>query len=131
MIVARKTDLTTLDRETVLNVHFDFVALQEADYRPDPRQYLMPQGLVLTVRHSHGQRIDLEKFFRQFGRDIEGMAYLIQRNDVHLSSVLYRGLEYGSPSPLDDIRVGDAAVAGARSPLSDATASSDTATLKI
>lgn len=131
VLVARKTDLTTLDRETVLNVHFDFVTLQEADYRPDPRRHLVPQGLVLTVRHSDGQRIDLEKFFRQFGRDIEGMAYLIQRNDVHLSAVLYRGLEYGSAPLLDELCMADAAAAGARSPLGGTTVSSDTATLKI
>ena len=80
---------------------------------------MVRQGLALNVRHSEGQRVDLEKFFRQFGHDVNGMAYLIQRNDVHLSAMLYRGMDYGA-APVHGL-----------SPLNEVTVPSDTTTLKI
>lgn len=93
VVSAQKTRLTELERETLINVHFDFVALHDSDYRVDPREVFLPGGRILRVRYTHDQRTDLEKFFRQFGRDVKGLAYLIQRNDVHLSAVLYRSLD--------------------------------------
>jgi radical SAM superfamily enzyme YgiQ (UPF0313 family) len=94
VIVASRTDVTELDRETTLHVHFDFVTLRENDFRMDPRTVSMRGALPLHVEYSSAQRADLNRFFKQFGRDMKGMAYLIQRNDVHLSAVLYRSLTW-------------------------------------
>jgi radical SAM superfamily enzyme YgiQ (UPF0313 family) len=110
VLVARKTNLTDIERETRVDLHFDFVALQEVDYQTDPRLHVEPAGLAFRVAHSDGQRLDLEKFFRQFGRDVEGIAYLIQRNDVHLSSMLYRGLDYVTAPVRQAIASSNAAV---------------------
>jgi hypothetical protein len=94
VIVASRTDVTELDKETNLHVHFDFVTLREHDFRMDPRTVSMRGAPPLHVEHSSAQRADLNRFFKQFGRDMKGMAYLIQRNDVHLSAVLYRSLSW-------------------------------------
>ena len=101
VMVARKTNLTALQQEAFLELHFDFVAMHEADYVIDPRGHFVPEGIPLIVRYSEGARSDLEKLFTQFGRSVEGLAYLIQRNDVHVSAILYRGTEYAAtPSTL-------------------------------
>jgi radical SAM superfamily enzyme YgiQ (UPF0313 family) len=95
--VARKSHLTKLDHSTALTLHFDFVAIQRKDYRADPRRYFIPRGLRFLVRHTDTQKADLRKYFSQFGQNMEGIAQFIQRNDVHLSAMLYRVIEYGEP----------------------------------
>ncbi|MEQ1758113.1 MAG: hypothetical protein ABL986_07315 [Vicinamibacterales bacterium] len=95
--IARKTNLTALDAEIALRLHFDFRALQEADYLADPHQATIPDGVQFVVRHSDAQRRDLIRYFAQYGEGRVGVEQFIQRNDSHLSAVLYRSVEYGEP----------------------------------
>lgn len=94
VLLARKSDLLDLDRVYSVKAHFDFVQLHAGDYLLDVRQQFIPGGIDLTISRNPGQRADLEKYFVQFGKSLDGMAYLIQRNDVHLSAMLYRGIAY-------------------------------------
>jgi hypothetical protein len=110
VMIASKTDVTQLDTETTLYVHFDFVTLRENDFRIDPRTVATGEALPLHVKYSSGQRADLNRFLRQFGRDVKGMAYLIQRNDVHLSAVLYRSLSWSAAASVDACVLPPAAV---------------------
>ena len=95
--VARKSQLTDLSRSTELLLHFDFHALQRADYLMDPRQAYIPRGRRFRVRHTESQQADLRKYFAQYGESPEGIGQFLQRNDSHLSAVLYRTIEYADP----------------------------------
>jgi hypothetical protein len=84
-------------------VHFDFPAIHRCDYLADPHDHVITGGLLLHVRHSEAQKVDLTKYFTQFGRTQEGIAQFLQRNDTHLSAVLYRQVDYGEPyNPADE-----------------------------
>jgi hypothetical protein len=95
---------------TDLFVHFDFPALQRAGYRVDPRVAHVPGGLWLRIQHNEAQRVDLPKYFAQYGTTLEGIGQFLQRNDSHVNSILYRsagyadasyvGLELPSPAPV-------------------------------
>ena len=95
--IARKSALTDLDRSTEMVLHFDFVALHRADCLPDPRLALLPEGRRFIVRHTESQQIDLRKYFAQYGEGPRGIGQFLQRNDSHLSAVLYRAVEYAEP----------------------------------
>jgi hypothetical protein len=95
--VARKSQLTDLSRSTELFLHFDFHALQRADYLTDPRQVYIPGGRRFRVRHTESQQVDLRKYFAQYGESPEGIGQFLQRNDSHLSAVLYRTIDYADP----------------------------------
>jgi radical SAM superfamily enzyme YgiQ (UPF0313 family) len=103
--VARKSDLTAVDRTFELALHFDFPALQRASYRVDPRRAHVPGGLRLRVRHTDAQATDLRKYFAQYGTSLDGLGQFLQRNDSHLNSLLYRGVEYGQPNAGLDLTV--------------------------
>lgn len=92
--IARKSQLTDLSRLTELMLHFDFPALQREDYLMDPRHVYIPGGLRFRVRHTEAQQADLRKYFAQYGESPEGIGQFLQRNDSHLSAVLYRTIEY-------------------------------------
>jgi radical SAM superfamily enzyme YgiQ (UPF0313 family) len=92
--VARKSRLTDLDYAVTLTLHFDFTALHQCDFLADPREYAIPDGFPFRVQHDAKQRIDLTKYFKQFGQTQEGIGQFLQRNDTHLSAVLYRGIQY-------------------------------------
>jgi radical SAM superfamily enzyme YgiQ (UPF0313 family) len=100
--IARKSQLTDLDRSTTLRLHFDFPALHRRDYLADPRQHFISDGQIFSVRHTEAQRSDLRKYFAQFGRTSEGIGQFLQRNDTHLSAVLYRAVEYAEAFPGSD-----------------------------
>ena len=51
-----------------------------------------------TVQHTEAQKTDLRKFFTQYGQSLEGIGQFMQRNDSHLSAVLYRGCRYAGPA---------------------------------
>jgi hypothetical protein len=100
--IARKSHVTDLRRATMLTLHFDFPALQRADYLADPRRALVPNGVLSVVRHTEAQCTDLRKYLSQYGDDIEGFGQFLQRNDSHVESVLYRTVEYAEPfDPMD------------------------------
>jgi radical SAM superfamily enzyme YgiQ (UPF0313 family) len=96
--LARKSDLTDVHRVTDLFVHFDFPALQRAGYRVDPRVAHVPGGLWLRIQHNEAQRVDLPKYFAQYGTTLEGIGQFLQRNDSHVNSILYRAAEYADAS---------------------------------
>ncbi len=96
--LARKSDLTAVDREIEITTHFDFPALHAVGYRVDPRRAYVPQGLRLRVAHTAGQRADLRKYFAQYGTSLDGLGQFLQRNDSHLNGLLYRQAGY-----VDDI----------------------------
>ena len=99
VVVARKSQLRDLDISTDMTLHFDFRQLQQQDFLADPRDYVLPEGLSFTIRHTEAQRVDLRKYFRQYGESLEGIGQFMQRNDSHLSSMLYRGVDYAEPAP--------------------------------
>ena len=93
--IARKSDLTSLSTSTEMRLHFDFHALHVADYLGDPRQAVIPEGLRFVIRHTTDQQRDLARYFAQYGDGPKGVEQFIQRNDSHMSAVLYRSIEYG------------------------------------
>ncbi len=95
--VARRTNLTGLEAQTELRLHFDFHALQAVDYLGDPRDAIIAGGLRFIVRHTEAQQRDLARYFTQYGEGSKGVEQFIQRNDSHMSAVLYRSVEYGEP----------------------------------
>jgi hypothetical protein len=97
VMIARKSQLTDLNRSTDLTLHFDFHVLHSEDYLLDPRRVYVPGGVRFTVRHTQAQQVDLRKYFAQYGEGLDGIGQFLQRNDSHLSSVLYRALEYARP----------------------------------
>jgi len=97
---ARKSQLNDLNRSTDLTLHFDFYALHGEDYLLDPRRVYVPNGIRFTVRHSETQQADLRKYYAQYGEGLDGFGQFLQRNDSHLSAVLYRALEYAHPNPI-------------------------------
>ena len=38
--------------------------------------------------------------YAQYGEGLDGFGQFLQRNDSHLSAVLYRALEYAHPNPI-------------------------------
>ena len=106
VMIARKSQLTDLNRSTDLTLHFDFHVLHSEDYLLDPRRVYVPGGVRFTVRHTQAQQADLRKYFAQYGEGLDGIGQFLQRNDSHLSSVLYRALEY---RPASRSRAGGAA----------------------
>ena len=96
--LARKSDLTDVHRVTELSVHFDFPALQRAGYRVDPRLAHVPGGLRLRIQHNETQRVDLPKYFAQYGTTLDGIGQFLQRNDSHVNSILYRAVDYADAS---------------------------------
>ena len=68
----------------------------------DPRRAHVPEGIRLRVAHTDSQRADLPKYFAQY-RDQPGRAgTVLQRNDSHLNSSLYRHVGYvDAVVPLD------------------------------
>jgi radical SAM superfamily enzyme YgiQ (UPF0313 family) len=101
--IARKSQLTDLSRSTELTLHFDFFALHNEDYLLDPRRVYVPNGIRFLVRHTEVQQTDLRKYYAQYGEGFDGIGQFLQRNDSHLSAVLYRALEYACPVPSADI----------------------------
>jgi radical SAM superfamily enzyme YgiQ (UPF0313 family) len=95
--VARKSALTDLERSCELTLHFDFPALLAADFLADPRTAFVAQGVRVAVRHTESQRESLQKYFVQYGQTPEGISQFLQRNDSHLSAMLYRTVEYAEP----------------------------------
>jgi tRNA A37 methylthiotransferase MiaB len=95
--VARKSRLTDLEYSASLTLHFDFTALHRQDFLADPRDHFIAEGFAFTVQHSDAQKTDLRKYFTQYGRTVEGIGQFLQRNDSHLSAVLYRGIDYAEP----------------------------------
>ena len=63
----------------------------------DPHRAVISRGLRFVVRHNDEQRRDLHRYFIQYGSGARGVEQFIQRNDSHLSAVLYRTVEYGEP----------------------------------
>ena len=98
--IARKSQLNDLNCSTDLTLHFDFYALHGEDYLLDPRRVYVPNGIRFTVRHTEAQQADLRKYFAQYGEGVDGIGQFLQRNDSHLSAVLYRTLEYAHPNPI-------------------------------
>ena len=96
--IARKSALTDLNRSVKLSLHFDFCVLHNEDYLVDPRQVYVPGGVSFTVKHTATQQADLRKYFAQYGDGLNGIGQFLQRNDSHLSAVLYRTLEYAQPT---------------------------------
>jgi radical SAM superfamily enzyme YgiQ (UPF0313 family) len=96
--VARKSELTNLEHPTTLTLHFDFQTLLEGDFLANPHDHYLGQGMPFTVRHTEEQKVDLRKYFTQYGQTLEGIGQFMQRNDSHLSAVLYRGIEYAGPA---------------------------------
>jgi radical SAM superfamily enzyme YgiQ (UPF0313 family) len=101
--IARKSRLTDLNFTTELTLHFDFRALHRADFLADPRERFIPGGLLFIVRHTEAQQADLRRYFTQYGQTMEGIGQFLQRNDSHLSAVLYREIQYGEPFSSVDI----------------------------
>jgi hypothetical protein len=100
--LARKSDLIAVDREFEFVTHFDFPALQRIGYSVDPRLACVPGGVRLRVAHTPSQRVDLRKYFAQYGTSIDGLGQFLQRNDSHLNSLLYRQFDYvDAVVPLD------------------------------
>ncbi len=99
LAVARKTQLTDLERSVSLTLHFDFPALHACDNLDDPRDHFIESGLRFTVRHSDAQKADLARYFAQYGQTMEGIGQFLQRNDCHVNAVLYRTVEYAEPWP--------------------------------
>jgi hypothetical protein len=95
--IVRKSHLTDLQRQTVLDLHFDFVSAHAADYLVDPRDLVLPGGHPFVIGHSDEQRHDLARYFAQYGEGPQGLEQFIQRNDSHLSAVLYRSIDYARP----------------------------------
>ena len=91
--IARKSQLLDLSRATALTVHFDFAGLHQHDYLLDPREVPVPEGVVVTIQHTDHQRADLQKYFKQYGDTPEGIGQFMQRNDSHVSTLLYRSIE--------------------------------------
>ena len=54
--------------------------------------------MPFTVQHTEAQKTDLRKYFTQYGQSLEGIGQFMQRNDSHLSAVLYRGVRYAGPA---------------------------------
>jgi radical SAM superfamily enzyme YgiQ (UPF0313 family) len=96
--VARRSDFTDIERSIELNLHFDFPAINAAEYFSDPRVYLIQDGLRFVIRHTEAQKKDLRKYFAQYGTNPEGIGQFLQRNDSHIHTVLYRTVEYGEPN---------------------------------
>jgi radical SAM superfamily enzyme YgiQ (UPF0313 family) len=94
--VARRAELTDLDRASELTLHFDFPALHAADYAADPREFFIAGGAPFTISHTATQRTDLRRYFAQYGHTIEGFGQFLHRNDSHLSSFLYRTVDYAA-----------------------------------
>jgi radical SAM superfamily enzyme YgiQ (UPF0313 family) len=115
--IARKSQLTDLNRSVTMRLHFDFPAIHRRDYLADPRDYVIEPGLLFEVRHSDSQRADLTKYFAQFGQSQEGMAQFLQRNDTHLSAFLYREIGYAEPYTSREVPIrASAAVDALRAP---------------
>lgn len=101
--VARKSRLIDLDFVAELVLHFDFPALARHDFLLDPRCVFSPRGMRFSVRYTDAQRADLKRYFSQYGQSSEGIGQFLQRNDLHLSALLYRRIDYAEPFDPDAV----------------------------
>ncbi len=87
----RKTDFLNYEQAEKRTFHFDFVALAEKNFMPDPAKLHLPEGLEIEVLHSDYQQEMIREWIQQHGTEINGLGRLVSRAQV---SQLYRQARY-------------------------------------
>lgn len=87
VILARKSEITDVDRTLTLPVHFDFATLDTRHYLVDPRDVFVENGLNISVYHTDFQRNYLNAYFNQYTPSLDGLRYFIHRQPA---GMLYR-----------------------------------------
>lgn len=87
VILASKSDVTHVEKQIALDVHFDFEALSRLAYADHPLKYRLPTARKLILGHTAEKRTILKQYFNQYGTSIDGLMYFIHRNPAR---ALYR-----------------------------------------
>jgi tRNA A37 methylthiotransferase MiaB len=91
ILIKRKSDLTDIESHKTIKSNFDFVKLEDQNYLVHPREVFSDQEIPFHIAHSTEQRENLDKYFRQYGKTSEGLAYFLHRNTAR---TLYRQVTY-------------------------------------
>ena len=92
-ILLSKGNLLSLDDPEPRVFHFDFVKLKNAAFLADPNRHQVPNGLEIRFSRPQELRKNFESFYKQFGRDTEGLARIIRRMPDGMAS-LHRDVYY-------------------------------------
>ena len=85
-IILRKSDLFDVERHSSFKSHFDFHEIEKMRFVIRPADHEIAETRF-DVRHPSDKIADLEKFFSQYGRNIDGLTYFLQR---HPARMIYR-----------------------------------------
>lgn len=91
VLCARKEALGDLSRDHVMEVSFDFVAMQKQGYRVLPHQFMLESPLPIHVRYDASQKKMLRDYLTQYGAGATGIAHFMHRNSAR---ELYRRCDY-------------------------------------
>jgi len=95
VMLAIKSSPLDIDRIFTLDLHFDFAALWQNVFQMDPLALWQAEPRTFTIGHDAQQRRNLEQYFSQFGRSLEGLSHLIHRSTAQ---VLHRAFLEGGVS---------------------------------
>jgi len=92
VMLAIKSTPLDIDRTFTLDLHFDFGALWRSGFELDPLECWRDEPQTFVIGHDETQRRNLEQYFTQFGRSLEGLSHLIHRSTAQ---VLHRSFLEG------------------------------------
>jgi radical SAM superfamily enzyme YgiQ (UPF0313 family) len=85
-IILRKSDPFDVARSSQLSSHFDFSEIEKKRFVVNPAEYKTSQA-QFKVSHTKEKKNDLNKYFAQYGRTLEGLTYFLHR---HPARMMYR-----------------------------------------
>ena len=78
-ILLSKGNLLSLDDPAPRIFHYDFVKLKGAEFRDNPNNHWAPDGLEIRFSRPQKQVKHFKRFYKQFGKDSEGLVRIIRR----------------------------------------------------
>ena len=92
-ILLSKGNLLSLDDPEPRTFYFDFVKLKAAEFQDEPSHHQTPEGTEFSFSRPQAQQKNFEIFYKQFGRDVDGLARIIRRMPGGMAS-LQRDVRY-------------------------------------
>lgn len=91
-ILSKKGNLLGLSDQMARRFTFDFVYLAKEDFHSDPFDVAVPDGILISFVYTDDQRRNIESYYDQYGRSLQGLTNYIQRGGS--LSALYRSTIY-------------------------------------
>ncbi len=77
-----KSDFFT-SKDIIEEFHYDFVELSKKQFKEDPAQFHIPDGIKIRFFNSDKQNQLILQYVKQYGSSPEGLGYIISRCDIN------------------------------------------------